>query len=45
MKSTGTGIGGNGGVEAGSVEQKVFERNTYMLPFEKVKGCAESLTK
>ena len=40
---TGTGIGGNGGVKAGSVESVVVEDGGHMLPFEKVEKCAAVL--
>ena len=40
---TGTGIGGNGGVRAGSVETVVVEDGGHMLPFEKVEKCAAAL--
>ncbi len=40
---TGTGIGGNGGVEAGSVERVVVEEGGHMVPFEKVEKCAAVL--
>ena len=40
---TGTGIGGNGGVKAGSVERVVVEDGGHMLPFEKVEKCAAVL--
>ena len=40
---TGTGLGGNGGVEAGNVETKVVEKGGHMLPFENVQQCASIL--
>ena len=40
---TGTGIGGNGGVRAGSVERIVVDDGGHMLPFEKVEECAAIL--
>ena len=40
---TGTGVGGNGGVKAGSVERVVVEDGGHMLPFETVEKCAAVL--
>ena len=40
---TGTGIGGNGGVKAGSVEKFVIEDAGHMVPFEKIAQCAQVL--
>ena len=40
---TGTGVGGNGGVKAGSVERVVVEDGGHMLPFEKIEKCAAVL--
>ena len=40
---TGTGVGGNGGVKAGSVEKVVVEDGGHMLPFEKIEKCAAIL--
>ncbi|KAK0514229.1 hypothetical protein JMJ35_002846 [Cladonia borealis] len=40
---TGTGVGGNGGVNAGSVEKVVVEDGGHMLPFEKIEKCAAIL--
>ncbi len=37
---TGTGIGGSGGVKAGKVACKVFEKTGHLLTFEKVNECA-----
>ena len=37
---TGTGLGGNGGVEAGKVEKEVVEKGGHLLPFENVQRCA-----
>lgn len=40
---TGTGVGGNGGFKAGSVEKIVVEDGGHMLPFEKIEKCAAIL--
>lgn len=40
---TGTGLGGNGGVEAGKVEKEVVEKGGHLLPFENVQKCASLL--
>jgi len=40
MRVTGTGIGGSGGVKAGKVAFKVFEKTGHLLTFEKVNECA-----
>lgn len=36
----GTGIGGNGGMKAGRVEQAVVENGSLMAPFENIQECA-----
>ena len=43
LARTGTGIGGNGGVKAGSVEKVVVVDGGHMLPFEKIERCAAIL--
>lgn len=40
---TGTGVGGNGGAEAGKVEKENVEKGGHMLPFENVQECASIL--
>ena len=40
---TGTGVGGNGGVETGKVEKEVVEKGGHLLPFENVQKCASLL--
>ena len=37
---TGTGIEGNGGVKAGTVEKAIIENGDHMVPLERVKECA-----
>ena len=41
MSTTGTGVGGSGGREAGKVQNIVVERTGHFVPLEKVEGCAE----
>ena len=43
LARTGTGVGGNGGAEAGNVEKEVVEKCGHMLPFENVQQCASIL--
>lgn len=43
LARTGTGLGGNGGVEAGKVEKEVVQNGGHLLPFESVQKCASLL--
>ena len=45
MAYTGTGVGGNGGVAARSVEKIVVKRAGHMVPFERVQECATVLSR
>ena len=40
---TGTGVGGNGGADAGKVEKEVVQKGGHMLPFENSQECASLL--
>lgn len=40
---TGTGVGGNGGADAGKVEKEVVQKGGHMLPFENPQECASLL--
>ncbi|TVY21564.1 Abhydrolase domain-containing protein mpaH [Lachnellula arida] len=42
-RRTGTGVGGNGGVNAGQVEDVTFTDGQHMLPVEKTREVAQSL--
>lgn len=43
MKHTGTGLGGNGGVENEEVEKYVFDGLSHMAPLEDIAGCSKVL--
>ncbi len=42
---TGTGVGGNGGVEEGAVEYVLMEGAGHFVPFEKVQQTADHMGK
>lgn len=42
METTGTGVGGSGGVEAGKVESLVLPHVGHLAPFEDVEACGEA---
>lgn len=44
MKVTGTGPGGSGGASLGKVQEVVLQETGHMLPFEKVKECADFIS-
>ena len=40
METTGTGVGGNGGVKEGAVSRHIFENLGHLMPMEDPAGCA-----
>lgn len=44
MKVTGTGPGGSGGASQGKVQEVVLQETGHMVPFEKVKECADVIS-
>lgn len=44
MKVTGTGPGGSGGAPQGKVQEVVLQETGHMVPFEKVKECADVIS-
>ncbi|MCJ1348531.1 hypothetical protein MMC31_006763 [Peltigera leucophlebia] len=44
MKVTGTGPGGSGGASQGKVREVVLQETGHMIPFEKVKECADVIS-
>ncbi|KAI9842793.1 MAG: hypothetical protein M1837_006896 [Sclerophora amabilis] len=43
MRVTGTGVGGSGGAKLGRVEQAFLKGTAHLVPFEKVKDCADTM--
>ena len=43
LRTTGTGLGGSGGVARGAVESQVLAEWGHLLPFESPNDCAEAI--